>query len=184
MDSSKRRFFIALLPPQEIQDYANEVKQIFVDRFNSRAALKSPPHVTLQPPFEWANAELLQLSDSLGQFARSRSPVPMTLAGFGAFVPRVVYINVLRTADLLEVQAALLAHTEATLGIVDAVAKTRPFAPHMTVGFRDLTKANFRTAWAEFQHQSYDAAFTIDRLTLLIHTGQRWIVDQEFAFEG
>jgi 2'-5' RNA ligase len=30
-NSMSKRFFVALLPPQDIQDYANEIKQYFAD---------------------------------------------------------------------------------------------------------------------------------------------------------
>lgn len=158
------------------------IKQIFADRFNSKAALKSPPHVTLQPPFEWASDNLSSLAETLSVFALQQAPVPMKLLGFGAFSPRVIYVDVVKTQALLELHKNLLAHLESTIGIVDQVAKTRPFAPHMTVGFRDLTKQNFRAAWAEFQHQTLEFEFTVPALTLLIHDGKRWNVCQEFPF--
>jgi 2'-5' RNA ligase len=180
--ATKHRFFIALLPSEEIQAYANQVQQIFADRYDSRAALKSPPHITLQAPFEWLVGEMEALERSLSEFALQQAPVPITLSDFGAFVPRVVFINVVKTPELLALQAALMAHMEATLGIVDPIGKARPFAPHLTVGFRDLTKPNFRAAWAEFQHQPVQFEFTAAQLTLLIHNGQRWNVCSQFPF--
>ncbi|WP_421655858.1 2'-5' RNA ligase family protein [Leptothermofonsia sp. ETS-13] len=184
MSSSNRRFFIALLPPQEVQNYANEIKQIFADRYGSRAALKSPPHVTLQPPFDWLSEDLPTLIQRLSEFASQQAPVPVELSGFGAFVPRVIYINVVKTPELLDLQAKLMAYMETTLGIVDPVSKTRSFAPHMTVGYRDLTKQNFRAAWAEFQAQPLRFNFQVLNLTLLIHDGKRWIIYKEFPLMG
>ena len=182
MSAATDRFFIALLPFQAIQDDANAIKQIFVDRYNSRAALQSPPHITLQPPFEWSLEALPTLHQSLSEFAAQSAPLPITLSGFGAFPPRVVYINVLKTSELLALQTALLAHMEQALGIVDAASKTRSFSPHITVGFRDLTKENFKAAWAEFQPQPLALEFTATHLTLLQHDGQRWVVNHEFPF--
>ncbi len=182
MNSSNSRFFIALLPPPDIQDYANQIKQHFADRYGSRAAQKSPPHITLQPPFTWSNAEVSVLEDYLRRFAHSREVVAIALEGFAAFPPRVIYINVLKTQELLALQADLMAYVE-TLGIVDPVSKTRPFAPHMTVAFRDLTKQNFRAAWAEFQQRQLHFEFIATDLTLLIHDGKRWNVKAEFPFE-
>ncbi len=69
---------------------------------------------------------------------------------------------------------------EIELGITDPASKTRPFSPHMTVGFRDLTRQNFRVAWAEFQQRPLQFEFTVANLTLLIHNGQRWTVSSEF----
>jgi 2'-5' RNA ligase len=108
--------------------------------------------------------------------------VPIILKGFGAFAPRVIYINVVKTPEPMCLQGDLMAHMEESLGIVDSVSKTRPFAPHMTVAFQDLTKQNFRAAWTEFQHRELEFKFTVSQLTLLIHDGKRWNVSRNFAF--
>ncbi|MBW4649931.1 MAG: 2'-5' RNA ligase family protein [Kastovskya adunca ATA6-11-RM4] len=184
MDKSKQRFFIALLPPQDIREDVNEIKQYFGDRYASRKAQNSPPHITLQPPFDWQVDEVQQLERCLKAFADTYNSVPITLRGFGAFVPRVIYINVVKTAELLALQQDLMAEVEESLGIVDRVSKSRPFAPHMTVAFRDLTKQNFRAAWQEFQQRQLEVEFTASGLTLLIHNGQRWIISAEFPFQS
>ncbi|WP_375491210.1 2'-5' RNA ligase family protein [uncultured Nostoc sp.] len=176
------RFFVALLPPQDIQDYANQIKQYFADRYTSRGALKSPPHITLQPPFEWTDANLPLLEASLKEFASGQQPVAITLKGFDAFAPHVIYINVVKSQELLTLQADLMAYTESNLGVVDKVSKSRLFAPHITVAFRDLTKQNFKAAWPEFEKRQLHFEFTADKLTLLLHDGRRWNIKSEFAF--
>ena len=176
------RFFIALLPPQEIQDYANQIKQHFADRYTSRGAQNSPPHITLQPPFEWVDAKLPLLEECLRDFASGRESVSVTLSGYGAFPKRVIYINVVRSPELLLMQADLMAYLENKLLIVDKVSKTRPFAPHMTVAFKDLTQQNFKAAWSEFEQRELQFEFTASHLTLLLHDGKQWNVKSEFAF--
>ncbi|MDZ8185680.1 MAG: 2'-5' RNA ligase family protein [Nostoc sp. ChiSLP02] len=176
------RFFIALLPPQDIQDYANQIKQYFADNYASRGAQKSPPHITLQPPFEWADANFPLLEASLKEFASEQKPVPITLNGFAAFPPRVIYIDVVKTPELLTLQADLLTYLESKLRVVDEVSKTRPFKPHMTVAFRDLTKQNFKAAWPEFEKRQLYFEFTADELTLLLHDGRRWNIKSQFSF--
>jgi 2'-5' RNA ligase len=182
LTDSKHLFFIALLPPQEIQDYANEVKQYFAQNYNSRHAQKSPPHITLQPPFEWQLDNVPVLEQCLRTFADAQKSVPITLKGFSAFVPRVIYINVLKTPELLSLQKDLMAYLEESLGIAHQTSKNRPFAPHITVAFKDLTKQNFRAAWLEFQHRELEFEFTASQLTLLMHDCRRWNVSSEFPF--
>jgi 2'-5' RNA ligase len=184
MDKNKRLFFIALLPPQEIQDRVTEIKEYFAKHYHSRHALKSPPHVTLQPPFKWPPEKLDVLQECLREFACEphRSSIPITLSGFGAFGPRVIYINVLKTPELLVVQKDLMARLEDNLGIVDPVSKKRPFAPHTTVAFKDLSKENFRKGWEEFKGRSLHFEFTAPQLTLLMHNGGRWEINSEFPF--
>lgn len=175
------RFFIALLPPQEIQDYANEIKQHFADNYASRGAQNSPPHITLQPPFKWVDVDVQLMEESLKEFASKQKAVPITLSGFDAFAPRVIYINVVRSQELLTLQADLMAYVESNLGIIDEVSQTRPFAPHLTVAFRDLTKQNFKAAWPEFKQRQLHFEFSSEKLTLLIHDGRRWNVKSEFT---
>lgn len=182
MNSSKRLFFIALLPPQEIQDSVTEIKQYFADRYASRHALKSPPHITLQPPFEWFREDLPKLEEFLAEFSRRRPSFSVTLSGFSAFPPRVIYVNVLKTAELLAIQKDLMQQLEANFTIVDPASKGRPFSPHMTVAFRDLTKQNFKAAWSEFESRSLSFDFTATQLTLLIHQDGRWHIQREFDF--
>ncbi len=177
-------FFIALLPPQNIQDYATQVKQYFADKYNSRHALKSPPHITLQPPFEWADANLSILEECLQAFAVTKNPVSMILRGYGAFVPNVIYINVDRTPNLLALQTDLMANLENQLDIVEKNSKNRAFKPHMTVAFKDLKRNNFRRAWEEFEGRKLHFEFTAEKLTLLLHNGKCWYIKSEFIFSS
>jgi 2'-5' RNA ligase len=180
--NSEKLFFIALLPPQSIQDYATEIKLYFADRYASRHALKSPPHITLQPPFKWLPEKMGDLERSLSTFTASQSPIPITLEGFAAFPPRVIYINVHRTEPLLGLHRTLIDHLETTLDLADPKEKARPYAPHITVAFRDLTKQNFNLAWQEFRARSLHFAFTASHLVLLLHNGHQWTVHSEYRF--
>lgn len=173
-------FFIALLPPQDIQEYATQVKQHFADIYNSRHAFKSPPHVTLQPPFQWVDTRVSILEECLQEFAAGKNSVSVTLNGYGAFIPHVIYINVEKTPNLLALQAELMAHLENQLGIVDKISKTRAFTPHMTVAFKDLKRKNFQSAWQEFERRELHFEFTAQKLTLLIHQDKSWHVKSEF----
>ncbi|MTJ07719.1 2'-5' RNA ligase family protein [Anabaena sp. UHCC 0204] len=75
------RFFIALLPPQHIQEYANSIKQYFADKYASRSAQKSPPHITLQPPFEWPDNAVSNLG-IIDQVSKTSPFVPHLTVAF------------------------------------------------------------------------------------------------------
>ena len=177
---SKRLFFIALLPPLKIQHSANRIKHYFAEVYHSKAALKSPPHITLQPPFYWESDRFVELQTVVKEFANKQAPIPIVLDGFAVFKPRVIYIDVHKTPELLTVQKDLVQLLESSLKIVHNASKTRPFTPHMTVGFKDLTKANFYKAWKDFQYKPFDAEFTVSKLTLLQFMGQQWEIKSDF----
>lgn len=184
-----KRFFIGLLPPLEMRSYANQIQQHFANHYASRTALNSPPHITLQSPFEWPLARRDELIERLTQFAQRPRSVGVTLLGFGAFAPRVIFINVLRSAALLALQADLCQHLASNLGVYERFA-SRPFAPHMTVAFRDLTKENFRQAWPIFAQKplnltnapNHQYQFVVQSIVLLQHDGRVWQVDREVIF--
>ena len=184
MNPSKQRFFIALVPPPDIQERITLIKLYFAEHYNSRGALKSPPHVTLKPTFEWLAEDIPRLEQSLKEFAANHSPIPITLSGFAAFAPRVIYVNVAKSPELLDIQRDLTTFVGGNLGIVDRVSQTRPFVPHMTVAVRDLTEPNFDAAWLEFKGRSIFFEFTASALILLIHDGSKWNVGSEFMFAG
>lgn len=183
MKQDHQLFFIALLPPLEVQQVANEIKEHFATFYQSRAAQKSPPHITLQPPFEWPVENLQNLTQHLQTFVQNHSSIPMILDGFGAFIPRVIYINVVKTPELLTLQKDLMTFLETRLEIIHQPSKSRPFSPHLTVGFRDLTKDNFYEAWSEFSQKSLHYEFNIFQLSLLIYKDRKWEVLEEFSFK-
>lgn len=178
---SKSLFFIALLPPTAIQQEVNLIKHYFSEVYNSKAALKSPPHITLQPPFYWEQDRLLELKTVLQEFAQKQASISIILRKFAAFPPRVIYIDVINSQELLLLQQELNYLLESALNIVDRAGRKRSFTPHMTVGFKDLTKANFYQAWSEFQVKSFNYQFTASKLTLLQHNGQSWSFNAEFT---
>lgn len=177
------RYFIGLLPPNQIQVAVNQVKEDCVRHYASRKAQNSPPHITLQPPFEWLPEQIPTLEAVLAAFAHCHDPLPLQLSGFGAFAPRVIYINVVTSPELALLQQALSDHLEQALRIVPQAAR-RPYKPHMTVAFRDLSKQNFRRSWVQYQHRPFEAQFIATGLTLLSHNGQHWEAKTEFAFGG
>lgn len=184
MSQSKQRFFIALVPPLDIEQQITEIKLYFAEHYNSSRALQSPPHITLQPPFEWPEADVPKLEESLNTFAAKRLSIPVTLSGFAAFAPRVIYADVVKSAQLLEIQKDLMSYIEENLGIVDRLSQTRPFVPHMTVAFSDLTEENFQAAWLEFKDRSLHFQFTASTLTLLLHNGSRWNISKHFPLSA
>ncbi|MEM9265530.1 MAG: 2'-5' RNA ligase family protein [Cyanobacteria bacterium P01_F01_bin.13] len=174
-----QRFFIALVPPPEIQASVNDIKHHFETHYGSRKALNSPPHITLQAPFEWSDQRNLdELTEKLRGFAKARDRVAIALRNFGAFPPRVIYIDVVQNPALMALQNNLAMFMATHYGLVDR--RYPHFCPHMTVAFRDLTKAAFRQAWPEFQQKNITLDFTAQKLALLRHNGQQWQIYQHY----
>lgn len=175
------RFFVALLPPLSVQAYATTVIQTLNQRYRTRTAY-APPHITLQPPFLWLLNQQPVLEAQLASFAQLHSAIPIQLSGFGAFSPRVMYIHVRPSAELMAQQAALKTQLETQLNLRDP--QPRPFVPHLTVASRHFTRQTFRQAWAEWQTETVEFEFVVHQLTLLIYQNQQWQIQTEFPLQG
>lgn len=181
LTQATNRYFIALLPPPEIQAQIRQIQEHVAAHYHSRGAMRSPPHITLQAPFLWSSDEVQDLKDNLQAFATQHQQFAISLERFGAFSPRVIYVNVAKSSELLTLHAHLLADCD-NFGIIDTVAKNRAFAPHITIAFRDLTRQNFKAAWSEFQSRQFHANFTANEITLLLHDGKQWNSHARFPF--
>lgn len=176
-----QKFFIALLPPPEVQTSIHKIKAYFAEHYDSHKAFNSPPHITLQPPFGWPEeTNLKELTDGLKDFAVKREKVAIALRNFGAFPPKVIYVDVVKSTGLMGLQNELALFMKTHYNKTDK--RYRDFCPHMTVAFRDLTKTAFHQAWPEFQAKSLAFDFIASHLTLLRHNGQRWQIDEEYPF--
>ncbi|MCU0565323.1 MAG: 2'-5' RNA ligase family protein [Oculatellaceae cyanobacterium Prado106] len=177
------RFFVALLTPPAVTDFAMEVIGQLGDRHQTHTA-KAPPHITLQAPFEWKIQDIQRVEAGLAQFAQAHSPIPIQLSGFGSFPPHVLYIQVLKTSGLMNLQSDLPQTLDPELGIVDPKIRQRGFTPHVTVASRNLTRQTFGLVWEALQgFEQIEVEFWSDRLTLLQHDGQQWQIRREFSFD-
>lgn len=171
------RWFIALVPPGAIQEQAEAVIEDLTARYQTRTA-KAPPHITLVPPFELAVNAMGPVKQALAGFAQQQQPLGVTLEGFSAFPPRVLFIDVARSPQLLQLKADLEA---CLVQQCDLPSDNHPqFNPHMTVASRKLDRAKFKTMWQELEGQAFNASWHCDELTLLRYEQQRWHFDQAF----
>ncbi len=171
------RWFVALVPPEEIQARAIAVIEDLTARYQTRTA-KAPPHITLVPPFELAVNAIGPVKVVLAEFAQRQVPFGVTLDGFSAFPPRVLFVDVVRSPQLLQLKAEL---EDCLVQQCDLPRDSHPqFSPHMTVASRKLDRAKFKEMWAELEPQKFDADWEVNALTLLRYEQQRWQLEDCF----
>ena len=101
-------YFIAIIPPEPILSEVLAMKEEMANSYASKAALRSPPHITLHMPFRWPDKKSKALSTVLQEVAKDNAPIPVVLKDFGAFPPRVIYVGVEENKKLEELQSDLL----------------------------------------------------------------------------
>jgi len=182
MKAHQQLYFIAIIPPAPIFDQAKTWKEYFAEKYQSKAALKSPPHITLHMPFKLNEDREGQLLDVLNQVASKMQPFEVALSNFGHFGQRTIFIGVDENERMHELFKNLMKSMKIHFNIFNADYKNRGFNPHLTLAFRDLKKALFNKAWLEFEHKIYQAQFMAERFILLKHNGKFWESYRHFSF--
>jgi 2'-5' RNA ligase len=183
-EKEERLYFLAIVPPSPVYEEALEQKVYFKTKYNSKASLNSPPHITLHMPFRWIEKNEDELAQHLTDFVERNTSVTIKLNGFSSFPPRVIFMNVEITAELERLQKNLERFFKRRLNLFNANYKELPFHPHLTLAFRDLKKPNYQKAWEEFVSKHYQATFVADKIALLKHSGTVWEVFREFKLTG
>ncbi len=185
---SKLYFVAFLLPPKQAEELRAFQRQA-AELFHSKRALRNPPHITLLPPFRFPSGKFspaqkgkaqTSLIKRLQTFAERPSTqkllnqLELHLHDFGFFAPRVVFVKVKPDKALLQLQAELQKATAEFTGF--PAIPTRPFHPHVTVAYRDLSKEQFPRAKRHFEKLSYQADFKPKTFQLLRHQNRNWKV--------
>ncbi|MAL18326.1 MAG: 2'-5' RNA ligase [Balneola sp.] len=176
-------YFIALIPPSPLKDEIQELKLEVKEKFKSSHSLNAPPHITLLSPFRLEDEDTNQLSSLLEAFIQKFEPVEVHLNNFSTFPPRVVFIDVEQSPQLMEVQEKLEALARSHSELFNYNYAERPYHPHVTLAFKDLTKSNFYKAWEEFENREFKGSFKANTLSVLKHNGESWKVIETFSLK-
>ncbi|MBK8557918.1 MAG: 2'-5' RNA ligase family protein [Lewinellaceae bacterium] len=174
--------FVAVLPPDSVQEQVNGFKEYIAQTWGPRHAFRSPPHITLLPPFHWPADQLNALKTALLEFSASRNPFDVGLLNFDFFPPGVIFVNPVPNPDLTLLYHEL--HTRVcTLFDPATFHIARPFHAHMTIAHRDVQPADFPAIRSYFEQQTFQAKFRVNRLTFLSLYAQEWEIDTTFPFQ-
>ncbi|MFN7115774.1 MAG: 2'-5' RNA ligase family protein [Saprospiraceae bacterium] len=176
-------FFIALLPDEQIQQEVTAFKQYLARHFNATHALKSPPHITLFPPFKWQESRVNELCESLHNFTIEYHNFTLSLKNFSGFPPRVLFVDVEKSEALQALQRDLEIYLRKNLHLINERPHST-FNAHMTIAHKDLSRALYPQAWAHFSQQTYERTFPVHTITLLEHRRGKWEVYEKFEMRN
>jgi 2'-5' RNA ligase len=183
MDKELYLYFFAVIPPEDIQSCVTNIKIDFNERFESSHALKSPPHITLIPPFRYKRRNESTLIKTLDDFSFKESKFRQKLEDFGFYPPRVIFIKVNKSENLKSMFHRFKAYMDEQLNLSSLTRGPIRFSPHMTVAFRDLTKENFNKAKSIYQNKNISFEFEVNGISLLKHDGKQWEVIHKSDFK-
>jgi 2'-5' RNA ligase len=167
-------YFIGILLPGPVGIEIQKLKEHFLTRYNVKHALKSPPHITLIPPFKRLPDHEPEMMLDLDGFSSRWPSFDIQLENFGAFKPRVIYIRVNENDSLTALYRCLNDHWNRQMPREETPDDDQHFRPHVTLAFRDLRREQFHDAWPDFRERKISYEFTAEGLTLFKHDGRIW----------
>jgi len=180
--ASKKLYFLAFIPPQPVYDIVQEIREELSGKYNTHHALRSPPHITLIPPFMVPQECIDMLKDLLSGWSCNRPKFNIVLNGFGQFRQQVIYIRVEENQALVDSYLSLMLLLSENKYKHNKDQTT--FHPHLTIAFKDLDEINFSRAWQAYQYLPFSASLTIDTLTMLEHSKAGWKVLYEYPLSN
>ncbi len=178
-----QKYFLALVPPAEILEKANQIKLLIREQFGIKYALKSPPHVTLKMPFSYNEAKEPVLEAKLEEFLKDKKSLKLTIRGVDTFGKRVIYLGIEKTAELVELQSSLKVFCKRELNLVDELSD-RNYHPHLTVAFKDLKVEKFDEVFGLVKEHGFFAEFEATDLAILKRIDQKWVFHKSLSFGG
>lgn len=176
---------IAILPPEPIYSEVQEFKERFADAYQSKEALKRPAHITVIAPFTYSQEDEPKLINFLTKFLKKYSPFELSFDGFGTFEKRVIFVQPEKNKRLKILFKDITKAFNKEFKVREGNGSSLPYAPHMTVGYKDLKPAMYDLAWQEFSSKIYRRKYMLGEFYLMRHTGQKWVIVSEapFAFK-
>jgi 2'-5' RNA ligase len=184
MNSEKELYFIALLPPEALTKQIHSIKEEIAAHYNSRKSLMIPEHITLIPPFH-CSAELLDiLLVRLKNLCHEKKPFEVHLMGFGHFDKSVLFIQASSQPNkaLGELHLDVTKVFSEDFSSIKLPQSGEKYTPHLTIANKDLTRQNFKKAWADFGKRKFEEKFTVNSIFLLKHTQGIWKLEKEMKF--
>jgi 2'-5' RNA ligase len=161
-----KKYFLALVISEPFYEKIESVKQTLFLKHGLKGALRSPAHITLHRPFEWKEEKENLLLETLKNFKFSNE-LNIELNNFSFFEPRVIYVDVVPSEELLKLHHNLKNFAKTELRLFNEVNDMRGFHPHVTVASRDLKKPKFYELAPEFKTKKLNGTFKCDSISLL-----------------
>ena len=177
----EKLYFIAIIPAKPSAGIFAKIKNVFEENYNSKAAKRSPPHITIHMPFKFKESKEHLIVSCLKEAVHHIEKFEVTCNGFGRFENKLIYVNIPTNSGLIDLHKKVSRNARRELNQIPR-SDSRPFHPHITVAFRDLKKKEFTEAWQEFEDKPLKLSFWVNSIWILKHDGKLWEPSIEIPF--
>jgi len=173
-------YFIAIVPKEPLASQITLIKKDIKSEYQSSAALRSPPHITLHMPFKMDVNKLQLVKEAIAEKFAGISPFLIRISNFGAFPPKVIFIKV-DDNEYLSRAYHIISEIMKGFNFNNQDYRNKGFHPHITIAFRDLRKREFIRAWEKYKEEKFESEFVCNSVCLLKHNGKFWEIYSEMG---
>lgn len=170
MQETNKLYFVALLPDDNTCKLVADYKQVIYRQFACKAALKSPAHITLVPPFMMNNAQLEQVMVEMKKISSTATKFRIQTEGWNHFTNRTIYLDCQNSQYLAKIHARC---QELAMQIGINISQ-RNFIPHITLANRDINAQQYDSLWEIVNNMDYPKSVIIDSLVIFEQTPNQW----------
>jgi 2'-5' RNA ligase len=160
-------YFIAILPDKQTSKWIRTLQEEMCSLFGVCKAMRTPPHITIVPPFQYREDTEYRLIQAFHQI--SFAPFDLPIEGLGRFGKQVIFVK----PEVIDSLESLYRNAQEQVKNLIAIEKQKSFHPHFTIGYRDLAPV-FLNAWKHFEAQEIPITAHIEKMVLFKHQDKRW----------
>ncbi|MEO7311634.1 MAG: 2'-5' RNA ligase family protein [Chitinophagaceae bacterium] len=159
-------YYIGTVCPVDVNEKVVGYKQYMQEKFGSRAAQKSPAHLTLVPPFRAEEDMESRLLDFIEAFNIGIVPFDIELNGFDHFGNKVLFVQVAGNESLKALEMEI--NHQFVTSFPAITFRSKPdFHPHVTIATRDIPEHRFEEAWNYIKQQEFNAIYACKELKVM-----------------
>lgn len=180
------RFFVAVMADRALAGQIEAFRAWARETLGCRSGQRTPPHVTLVPPFVLPLGSLDGLEAALSAAALAGIPFIARVEGFDSFGERTLFARVVPGPDWDALRDRVyVAASDQGPELVTRFPHPRvPFHPHLTIANRDIPPGSARVALAELRARGLSAQMPVDHLALLRFEEGAWRETVRYTLSG
>jgi len=175
-------FFFALIPEARFSEKVRSLQEELKAKFALTYSMRIIPHITLQAPFECQEVNQSKLEECVDLISNRIKPLRLKSMNFGSFINSVVYINLEKNAELMELQE-WLANTLESQSCLTSAQRNNDYVPHITLAHRDLDPTQFAEVWEYINQYPLNESFAVEKLVAFNHDGAKWVEYLSFPLD-
>jgi 2'-5' RNA ligase len=158
-------YLLVISPHEELENRITKVKTAFSEKYKTKYAKWSRPHIALANFLQY---ELMEdrLLNRLNMIAMGFHPIKVELRDYGSFPSHTIYINVVSKLPIQSLVKTIRTQAQRLMKLNDENKPHFLLEPNITIA-RRLQPWQYEKGWLEYRNKHFTGRFIPDGMLLL-----------------